>query len=45
MRTPSPTGNVDDSDYIDLLLEYQEIKKQLENLEDDQPEKGRRKAA
>ena len=32
IRVPSPTGDIDDLDYIDLLLEYKQIQKQLEHL-------------
>ncbi len=29
----SPTGDIDDTDYIDMLLEYQRIKKKLHHIE------------
>jgi len=35
---PSPVGDVEDLDYIDLLLEYKQIQKQLEHLSKEEAE-------
>ena len=34
-RPVSPEGDIESTDYIDLLLEYDQLKKELDTLEED----------